>query len=185
MSWPRLSRARRRASQSGWYPGRALRPLLLLALPLLLLGACGRPQSPEITRLANFGIGQDAQGDWVVNLDVQTKNPNRQAVRIVRSAFDVWLDSTPLATIRLKEKVKLPGRSDTTVRIPLVISFRSKSDELRLLFGALARGGVPNIELEGDVKVRLGIYSYKRHLGRQGLGELFRQLGLPPPKGFF
>ncbi|PID89987.1 MAG: hypothetical protein CSA97_05285 [Bacteroidetes bacterium] len=190
MSWLKPSRVRPSSQPIGRnqssYMGGRIRWSLLLALPLLLLvSSCKKPQSPEFTRLVNFGIGQDENGDWGINLDIKAKNPNRRSVRLTKTSFNVWLDSTPLATIKLKEQVKLPGRSDTTIHIPLVIAFRSKSDELRLLFGALMSGGKPNIELEGDIKVRLGIYGYQLHLGRQGMGTLFRQLGLPPPKGPF
>jgi LEA14-like dessication related protein len=125
-----------------------MRRFLFVSALALLPTACAQLQfqapTTQLVAVEVAGLGLEG-GALRLLLDVH--NPNAFALRTLRIAFGIDLDSTHFGDVALTEEVALPAGQTTQVRIPLNFSWTGVGIGARSLLG---RGAV-RYDLDGQL----------------------------------
>ncbi len=138
---------------------RTLSTALLLALTTA--SGCGMAAvafhnpTVELKGVEMRGIGLQS-GQLDVVLDVY--NPNRSDFGLRNVTYTVFADSIQVATGELTERVLLPGKKTTTVKLPVTFGIR----ELNKASGALAQRGSVEYTVEGTFSMATSLGWFRR-----------------------
>lgn len=140
-----------------------------------LLYGCKEPELPTIVKV------RDVQLEGLTNFNVvlQVENPNGKKIVISAAHAEVWLDESPLGTVRLLTPIILPKKQEAEVALQLALQFHSASDQLRLVFALATWNNAHTLELAIDVKGRYGIFPFRKKIARTSYSALQTSLGLP------
>lgn len=120
-----------------------MRPLLfgLAAITVAACGVAGRlsftPPDVTVQDIRVTGLGLSG---GTLDVALHIANPNTYALRTMRGAIDLALDSTPFGTIEIPAPVAVPARGDTVVRLPMTFSWAGVGAGARAMLG---QGSVP------------------------------------------
>lgn len=148
----------------------------LLFFSLFVAGSCAPLREPEFRGVVGVDLGKSEEGEWLLSVKVRAYNPNRQAIRLTKADFTVWLNGAELGQVHLAKPVRLAGNSEGDVLLPLALHFRSKADEFRVVLGGL-RGGFKRLEVSGDLRGKLGLLGKRIHIARQPLQDVLGRTG--------
>lgn len=106
-----------------------LKKILILLLLLVTVSGCGGVLNPQITMQDLNVVSLDTSGAGM-ELFLRVKNPNKFDILLKGYSYDLKVMALPLAKGGAREEVRIPGRAETDLRIPIRVGF---SDLLEIL----------------------------------------------------
>ena len=97
-----------------------MKKFLFILTAFVLLTGCATFQEPEFR--GSEGVKMDKMDGKEITLSANVKvyNPNWYALKIKPSTVDVYLEDKLMGTIELTKKVKMKGKQETSLSLPLL-----------------------------------------------------------------
>lgn len=128
----------------------------LLAI-LLLVGSCAI-EAPEFIGSEGFKMEKMDGKEIRFTAGVKVNNPNWFAIKIKKSAVDVYVEDQLMGQVQLEKKVKMKARHESTLTMPLKVILE---DGAMITMMRYASKENVNIRIKGKVKGGVWFFSKK------------------------
>jgi LEA14-like dessication related protein len=132
----------------------------ILGLCFFSVLACQKPMIPQYLGLTNLQLNKVDAGKTLISANVKFYNSNGFKLRLKRADMDIFLNEKPVDHYVLDSTIFIPARD--TFYIPVALNA-----DLQHIFSNAIQVFLANtvkITLDGKVKLKKGIFSFKRHV---------------------
>lgn len=153
-----------------------MKKFLFILTAFVLLTGCATFQEPEFR--GSEGVKMDKMDGKEITLSANVKvyNPNWYALKIKPSTVDVYLEDKLMGTIELTKKVKMKGKQETSLSLPLLATLvdgamftalrYATKDQVKVRIKGKVKGGVFFVSKKMDVDETKTISGKDLNLGK-------------------
>jgi LEA14-like dessication related protein len=87
----------------------------------IVLSSCATFQEPEFRKMDDVHLGKIDGKAINFTVDATVFNPNWYALKVKKSNVDVFLEGQKIGILYLDEKVKMKGKSESSLSVPMRI----------------------------------------------------------------
>ena len=127
----------------------AIKLIFTLSIMLVVVSACSVIETPELVSFKGYKLTkmEGSSINFLVNGVIS--NPNWYPIKVKNSSLDILVDNKKLGEIQLNIKVKMKGRRENDLSIPLTLELESGA--MVKMMGWAIRDSV-TIQVKGPVK---------------------------------
>jgi len=153
-----------------------MKKFLFILTAFVLLTGCATFQEPEFR--GSEGVKMDKMDGKEITLSANVKvyNPNWYALKIKPSTVDVYLEDKLMGTIELTKTVKMKGKQETSLSLPLLATLEdgamftalryATKDQVKVRIKGKVKGGVFFVSKKMDVDETKTISGKDLNLGK-------------------
>jgi len=132
------------------------RGLFFLALMVIGLSSCDKPESPQFKYLDNIVVELESLSTANLHAEAVLFNPNKNTITIKGADIDIMMDDKVIAVLEENYDIKAVGNEDFLV--PLDVKIRLKDLNLNAIGSALGLLGDSGQEIRYLGKIRVKAY---------------------------
>jgi len=132
------------------------RGLFFLALVVIGLSSCDKPESPQFKYLDNIVVELESLSTANLHAEAVLFNPNKNTITIKGADIDIMMDDKVIAVLEENYDIKAVGNEDFLV--PLDVKIRLKDLNLNAIGSALGLLGDSGQEIRYLGKIRVKAY---------------------------
>ncbi|MEN9440603.1 MAG: hypothetical protein RLZ33_679 [Bacteroidota bacterium] len=153
-----------------------MKKFLFILTAVVLLTGCATFQEPEFR--GSEGVKMEKMDGQEISLSAGVKvyNPNWYALKIKPSTVEVYLEDQLMGTIKLTKKVKMKGKQETSLSLPLLSTLEdgamftalryATKDQVKVRIKGKVKGGVFFVSKKMDVDETKTISGKDLNLGK-------------------
>jgi LEA14-like dessication related protein len=127
---------------------------LTIALIALFLTSCLEYKEVEVVEVSDVGIKNISLSGIDIGVAMQIKNPNKYDISIVDSDLTLFAEGKKVGTARVKEKIKIPKKSNKIHRFTVQSSTADiVSNAIPLLMSLMSKSTM-EVQIKGDIKAK-------------------------------
>jgi len=121
----------------------------VLLIPILLFGACSKPEMPQFVGIGNFNIESLGGNQSVVSADVTYYNQNKFDLKLRKADLDIYLADKYVGKTVLDTLIEIPKLDTFNVPVKITVDVKSLVSNAisALLFNQI------KIKIQGTAKV--------------------------------
>ena len=127
----------------------AIKFIFIWSIMLVAVSACSVFETPELVSFKGYKLTKMEGSSLNFLVNGVISNPNWYAIKVKNSSLDVLVDNKKLGEIQLNDKVKMKGRRENDLSVPLTIELEPGA--MVKMMGWAIRDSV-NIQFKGPVK---------------------------------
>jgi LEA14-like dessication related protein len=127
----------------------AIKLIFTLSIMLVVVSACSVIETPELVSFKGYKLTKMEGSSLNFLVNGVISNPNWYPIKVKNSSLDVLVDNKKLGEIQLNIKVKMKGRRENDLSIPLTLELESGA--MVKMMGWAIRDSV-TIQVKGPVK---------------------------------
>lgn len=132
------------------------RGLFFLALVVIGLSSCNKPESPQFKYLDNIVVELESLSTANLHAEAVLFNPNKNTITIKGADIDIMMDDKVIAVLEENYDIKAVGNEEFLV--PLDVKIRLKDLNLNAIGSALGLFGDSGQEIRYLGKIRVKAY---------------------------
>lgn len=132
------------------------RGLFFLALVVIGLSSCNKPESPQFKYLDNIVVELESLSTANLHAEAVLFNPNKNTITIKGADIDIMMDDKVIAVLEENYDIKAVGNEEFLV--PLDVKIRLKDLNLNAIGSALGLLGDSGQEIRYLGKIRVKAY---------------------------
>jgi len=132
------------------------RGLFFLALMVIGLSSCDKPESPQFKYLDNIVVELESLSTANLHAEAVLFNPNKNTITIKGADIDIMMDDKVIAVLEENYDIKAVGNEEFLV--PLDVKIRLKDLNLNAIGSALGLLGDSGQEIRYLGKIRVKAY---------------------------
>lgn len=132
------------------------RGLFFLALVVIGLSSCNKPESPQFKYLDNIVVELESLSTANLHAEAVLFNPNKNTITIKGADIDIMMDDKVIAVLEENYDIKALGNEEFLV--PLDVKIRLKDLNLNAIGSALGLLGDSGQEIRYLGKIRVKAY---------------------------
>ena len=130
----------------------------LIAIPIVLItliySSCIEYKEVEVLEVSEVGIKSISLSGIDVGVSMQIKNPNNYDISIIDSDLTLFADGKKVGTAKVKEKIKIPKKSNKIHRFTVQSSASDiVSNAIPLLMSLMSKSTL-EVQITGDIKAK-------------------------------
>ncbi len=137
-----------------------MRSLLIISLLLPLLLSCKDLNDIEITGVEGFKMRGMENNAVTFAADIGVRNPASVGFKVSEINLKTTIDGNFIGTLTSPDRVKIPGRSDSTYTMNFSLELANIITSASALYN-LSRKNQVNVVMQGYVKARSGLITKK------------------------
>ena len=132
---------------------------LFLIIGLIILDSCALYTKPELTKVSGLKFKKMEGRQFQFELETTVNNPNWYAIKLKRSAVDVFVEQATIGRLTLNSTLRYAKKQQSTCTAPLTAQLADGA-----LITLLRYAGKQSVKVSFKGKVRAGVWFFSKKI---------------------